>query len=729
MGITASVVLGGALAGAQVTKQWTTDRFDELERGTAEGVAIRNDGRLEAGPAVTPVATLTAGYVWSVADGGDGAVLAGVGGSTGGSAAVVRVDAKGAQTTVWTGKELGVQAVRRMRDGSVVWASSPEGKVYRMAAGGGEARVIFDPGTMPEKPRYLWDLAVDSDGAVYVAAGAPAAVYRIPAGGGAAELLFRTADQHIRSLLLRPDGVLWAGSDGAGVVYRFNTKGRGAKPFAAYAAGRREVTALASDGAGTIFLGAVGAKTPTTLPPLPVTGTVGITVTFVQPGSASAAGSNSVVPDGSEVDQIAPDGVPSRLLVLPNDVLYALQFRGGRVVAATGNRGRMYAVDPTAPGRGTEIARLEAGQATTMAAAANGILVGTSNGGRLARLGDGLATMPTFTSEVFDAGQYARWGRVSDEADAPGFRLETRTGNVPSPVEGWSEWRPVAADGTAAGLPDGRYAQWRAVMEKSGALDAVTMNFLPRNVPPVVDEVVVVPGARVQAGSANGQPATVQVVFPSAANATQAIALVQDTGTTPLTAQKDRTAVTVRWAAHDDNGDDLLFRVWYRGVGEANWRLLRDEVSERFVSFDSTALPDGRYEVKVEASDAPEHVAADTLTGERVSAAFTLDTTPPVPSGLAARMEGSRVHWTMEARDAVSPIEHAEFSVDGEPWQYAVPVGGLSDGLTERYDATVAVPRVPEAERGGVSRPGEHVLAVRVFDRPGNAATAKTVVR
>ena len=42
----------------------------------------------------------------------------------------------------------------------------------------------------------------------------------------------------------------------------------------------------------------------------------------------------------------------------------------------------------------------------------------------------------------------------------------------------------------------------------------------------------------------------------------------QETGAGPLTAQKDRNGIVIRWAAHDDNGDDLIFSVWYRGVGE-----------------------------------------------------------------------------------------------------------------------------------------------------------------
>src|SRR6202007_2021673 len=155
-----------------------------------------------------------------------------------------------------------------------------DGKVYRVPLGGGAATVLFDPGTMGEKPKYLWDLALGKGGEIYVAAGAPAVVYRVPAGGGKAEVLFKTADQHIRCLLMGPDGTLWAGSDGSGVIYKFPTWMSGAKPFAAYSAARREITALAMDAAGNVYAAGVGTKGHTTLPPLPVTGNVGVTITF-----------------------------------------------------------------------------------------------------------------------------------------------------------------------------------------------------------------------------------------------------------------------------------------------------------------------------------------------------------------------------------------------------------------------------------------------------------------
>jgi hypothetical protein len=54
----------------------------------------------------------------------------------------------------------------------------------------------------------------------------------------------------------------------------------------------------------------------------------------------------------------------------------------------------------------------------------------------------------------------------------------------------------------------------------------------------------------------------------------------------PIQAQKDRTAVTVRWAAHDDDGDDLTYDLYLRGDGEHKWLPLKKGVTEKVYSFD-----------------------------------------------------------------------------------------------------------------------------------------------
>ena len=714
---------------AQETKQWTVNRYEDLQRGTAEGAAIRSDGRLEAGMSTTVVYSAADSYVWSLAEDRDGTVFAALGSDKGASATVMRLEANKTAEKIFSSKELAVQAVKIAPDGSILAATSPDGKVYRFNRDGSNLRVLFDPASTTEKARYLWDMAVAEDGTVYVATGSPAAVYRVaPKNTGKPELLFHTADGHIRSLLLGPHGVLWAGSDGAGILYRFDTRHAGAEPFAAYASGHREITAMAIAPDGALYAAAIGSKGPSPLPPLPVTGAVGVSVTFLQPGSVNASSSNGVVTDGSEIDRIAPDGAPQRLVTLKDDVVYALGIQGNQVLAATGNRGRIYGIDPAVSGRMTEIARIDASQATAMAIGAAGMLLGSSNGGKVLRL-QSAATGARYTSEVFDAGQYAKWGRVEIEATPGSFDLAVRVGNVPNTSQGWSPWMPIARGVDTPALPGGRYAQWRANLHATGAIDAVTMNYLPRNVAPVVDDIVVATGARVAALPMQSQPPSVQIVFPGA-NLGQAINVVQqDIGNSPLTAQKDRTGIVIRWNAHDDNGDDLMFSVWYRGVGETTWRLLRDRLSERFLSFDASLLPDGRYEVKVIAKDAPVHTDADTLAGDRISPLFTVDTTPPVPGPLVARLDGDLITWSLDVRDSTSPIAHAEYSIDGQDWQYLEPVGGLSDSLQERYAARSVVRTKSGTEAASAANPAEHILAIRVYDRVENMASVKTVVR
>jgi hypothetical protein len=735
---TMAAILPGAML-AQGTKLWTVDRYDSMERGTLDGVAIRNDGRLEAGPAKSLIYDTGKSYVWSLASDAAGNGYLGLGGTTAGSAVLMRIGPDGKATKLLEAKELAVQALAVTSEGAVIAATSPDGKVYKIQRGetGNAGTVIFDPATTDEKPKYLWDLAVGKGGDVYVAAGAPAVVYRVPAAGGKAEALFKTADQHIRCLMMTPDGTLWAGSDGSGVIYRIDTKAPGAKPFAAYAAPRREITSLAMDGEGNVFAAGVGAKGTTQLPPLPVTGNVGVTITFAQPGSSSAAGSNSLVPEGSEIYRIAKDGTPQRLVALKDDVVYALTFRNGSLLAATGNHGRLYRVDVKMPGRFTDVAHLEAAQGMAFAPAKDGVTVATSNSGKLFRLSDAAAKESTYTSEVFDAQAYSQWGRVETRAygGSQSHDLWVRSGNVESPLMGWSEWSRVNAEG-AVSVPPGRYAQWKAVLRPAtggeGSIDAVGLNYLTRNIAPVVDEIVVQPGARMPAG---GVPpnTTVQVAFPQATGASPVVVFPQDASTTPLTAQKDRTAVTTRWLAHDDNGDDLMFSVWYRGVGEKNWRLLKDKISDRFLSFDASLLPDGQYELKVVASDAPVHTDSEALTGERVGSVVLVDSTPPVPGTLTAAMTPTpagqsapqKIHATLEVHDATSPIAHAEYSVDAGPWQYLEPVGQVSDSQTERYDFTAEVPQTMTP----VTDAKEHVIAVRVYDRYENMAAVKAVVR
>jgi hypothetical protein len=726
---------------AQGTRLWTQSRVEEFEKGTPTGVAITSDGTLREAPGLKEIVTTPSTFVWSVAADKGGTAYLG----TGSPATVLRVGADGKAFTLFETKDLSVQVMRLGPDGALYAATMPSGKVYRLNAGAtakqdeNSAAVVFDPvkalGTEQaqtkgdgdkadakdtSKSRYVWDMTFDSAGRLYIATGGPGAVYRVdPTKAGAApELFFKSDEQHIRCLAWDTKGNLIAGSDGSGLVYRISPDGKG---YVLFDAPRREIPAIAVGRDGTIYAASVGDKSRNPLPPLPVQGTGVVTFTVVQPGSLQAANASTSAPEGTDIYALKEGQAPRKLWSGKDEVVYALDARGNELMALTGNRGRVFRIQEN--GDYADVGHLDAQQGLAMTAGPGGsILIATGNTGKLVEFG--APERHEYLSDVLDAGALARFGRVEIEPGSAGYDLMTRSGNVEQPVRGWSDWQPLNAETVAS--PVGRFLQWKAVLHQGGALGGVGVNYLAVNAAPVVDDVVVVPGARItpQAQQA-GQPQTVNISLPSNSPAAS-VSFESGSAASSITATKDRTAITARWSAHDDNGDDLTFSLYLRGDGEHVWRLLKDNITDKAYSFDQTLIPDGGYQMKVVASDAPSHTPADALTGEKISERFEVDTTPPVISALRAAEDAPcakspcSAQVTFDAADAMSAVVKAEYSLDAGAWQYVEPVGALSDSKREHYDF-----RVPASAFNG--KTGEHLLTVRVYDRHDNVGLAKTM--
>ena len=733
---------------AQGTHLWTQSRIDEFERGTPQGVAIGSNGDLREGPGLSDVLTTPSAFVWSVAvDKGGNAYL-----GTGSPATVLRGrDQKdGKPFTLFESRDVSVQVVRIGPDGSLYAATVPSGKVYKLNPNAtakqdeSSARVIFDASKAEDsgsgaesrssrdsKSRYIWDMTFDASGKLYIAVGGPGAIYRVdPASPDAKpETFFKSDEQHIRALAWDAKGNLIAGSDGSGLVYRISPQGKG---YVLFEAPRREITSVAVAANGTVFAASVGDKSHNPLPPLPVQGVGTITFTIVQPGSLQAANASTSTPEGTEIYALAEDQAPRKIWSSKDDIVYALAAQSDGVLAISGNRGHIFRIQQN--GDYADVAHVEAQQGLSLAevhgSAGDAVLIGTGNTGKLYSLGK--SETHEYASDVLDAGAYARFGRIEVNPDSKNYEILTRTGNVEQPVRGhsdwgWSDWQPLK-DG-AVESPAGRFLQWKAVLHTDGELSAVGVNYLPVNAAPEIDDMVVAPGARLNAqASAAGQQQTVNISFPSA---NQPLVVPVDTASanSPLAAVKDRTAVTVRWAAHDDNGDDLVYALYLRGDGEHDWHLLKDNITEKAYSFDAALIPDGGYRIKVVASDSPSHSPGEALSDSRESDRFEIDTTPPVVTNLRAEQALAKcaqapcptpAHVTFDAEDAASPIGHAEYALDAGTWQYIDPVGKLSDSKREHYDF-----QIPAKALEGKS--GEHLITVRVYDRHDNIGVAKAV--
>ena len=712
------VILSSALALAEGTQTWEQTKFEDFEKGTARGVAIRSDGSLVLAPQFKQLYASPSSYLWAVASDFAGNVYA----AAGAPARVYRIAPNGAVQTIFEPKELQVQDLVE-RNGVLYAATSPDGKVYKLEparqagppksgekpAAAWKSSVFFDP-----KTKYIWALALDSQGRLYIGTGDQGQIFRVtPDGQGS--VFFQSDDAHIRSLAIDAKDSVIAGSDGSGLIYRISPAG---EAFVLYSAPKKEITAVAADSQGNIYAAGQGEKRNlpvATALPSPAAAAAP-TPAAAPPSSAPSAMASAA--GGSDIYKIAADGAPTVLWSSRDDLVYALAFAsaGGnrQLIAGTGNKGRVLAIAEN-PGDYTDLLKATANQITGFAAMSDGSLVAcTSNLGKVFRLGPGVESGGDYESDVFDARLFSRWGRV-DARGSGNYELFARSGNVENPDRDWSPWKKIAANPAKASaqVPPARFFQWKAVLhagDPAQRVESVTVNYLSKNVAPVVDEVEVQTAA---VGSAAKPGETPGVAIPAPAPPSAA----------------DRGSVKVRWQAHDDNDDQLSYSLFYRGDEENNWKpLSHDKITEKTFSFDSSLLPDGGYLIRVVATDAPSHSPEEALSGNKQSARFEIDSTPPRIEDLHAAAEGGQgLHVTFRADDSFSPIRRAEYSLDAGDWQFVAPVGELSDARAENYDFNVPLAAADSARKK--ADPAEHVVAVRVYDRFNNVGAAKVLVK
>jgi WD40 repeat protein len=733
-----------ATAFAQGTRQWKETGYDDFERGTARGVAIRSTGQIELAPAFKAIYTSPSTFIWGITSDKDGVVYA----ATGAPARVYRITPDGKSSVIFEPKELQVQSIALGQDGAVYAATSPDGKVYRITrkAGGTTATPEFAADTFFDpKTKYIWDMAFDAQGRLYIATGDNGEIYRVEKTGQGA-VFFKSDEAHIRALAFDPKGNLIAGSDGSGLIYRISPTGEG---FVLYSAAKKEITALAVDATGNIYAAGTGEKRAAQ-PNVPAQPGQVAPPQAAPPAGAPFAGNVNLA--GSDVYMIAPDGSPRKIWSSHDDIVYALTFdSAGRLIAGTGNKGRIYAIEKN--GDYVDLLKASANQVSAFSKAPNGgIYCSSSNLGKIFLMGNGTEPEGTFESDVQDARIFSRWGRAEVRGRG-NFELFARSGNVDNPDRNWSTWSRIdLAKDARTDVPAARFIQWRAVLKPANPptmIDEVAINYLSKNVAPVIDDMVVQVGARFQSQVRISAPENITINLgptPQPFPGTRVDA--------PPPATKDRGYVAVRWAAHDENDDDLVYSVFYRGDTEREWRLLKSGLTDKFYSFEAALLPDGGYTIKIVASDAPSHSPEDVLTDEKVSQRFEIDNTAPRIENLAARVEGQELHVTFHAADDSSPIKRAEYSIDAGEWQYVEPVGALADAKAENYDFSVLLSSAPSAtaeepasqkpKRGkqpaaapaAASAPAaapapaaEHVVVVRVYDRADNMATAKVVTK
>ena len=727
MAFVAALLLIAASAPATYSGQpiiWETSGRADLLKGDARGVSISDTGVLMLAPRLTEVFNTEQAFVWSSAVDAQGNAYLG----TGHDGKIFRVFPDGHGSLLYDAAELDVTAIVATRDGAIYAGTSPDGKVYRITPDG-HAEVYFDPAD-----KYIWSLALLADGSLAVGTGDNGKLYRVRAAGAKPEssLLIATNQTHVMSLAVTAQGDLIAGTDPGGLVLRISPEG---KAFALFDANLREIHALAPAADGSIYAlalsdaASIGRQQSSPAPtpqPAETTGapSTSVTITAIdesgvpipQPGQP-ARSRTDISSARSAVFRILPDGATDIVWSSPSITAFAIApaLQSGSVLIGTADKGRIYSV--TNDGRDTLLLQSSEGQIASFLVRGNKVYAASSNQGKLFRFGQELVAEGSYESPVRDAKLTASWGRIWWRGSG-NVELQTRTGNGERPDATWSEWSTPyrGPEGSPISSPRARFIQWRATLRSGGAqtwMEDASLAYLPRNVAPEVLAISSLPiGVGLQ------QTAQLQV-DPNVESSGLDPSLFGAVAQVPPRRIFQRGARSFQWQAEDRNSDTLEYAIYYRPLNETTFRLLRDKLRDSFYTIDGATLADGRYIIKIIASDAPDNPLGQALTGERLSEPVDIDNTPPVLRAVAtpaAGTGGNRV--VFEVDDATGKIRRGDFSLDGAPWTPLFPDDGIADSGHERYSVDLPV-----------LAPGEHTVSLRAFDGSGNVGTLSVTLR
>jgi hypothetical protein len=535
-------------------------------------------------------------------------------------------------------------------------------------------------------------------------------------------------------------GQVLVGSSPSGIVYRV---GADDAVFALLDSDFREVKALAVQGGqvyaalleGASPAGTVAAPLAAPAAPEIVVTSAEVTVTAQapptpQPAPAAAAAPAAAGTTKGSVVLIGAGGAVETLWSSAEESPHSLAWTAQGVLVGTGNKGKLYRIRDDASWE--MLASSTSEQVTALAVDARGrARLATSNPARVLALEDEPAQTGRFVSKVQDTKTVSSWGEVRFEADPQGGQvvLRSRSGNTATPDSTWSEWTAVGGGTAAAPLRSerARFLQLEARLTRGEAgtpvLDWISAAYLQRNLKPEIESITVHPPGVVfqKAVVATGQiqvlglPDEEQPETPKVARLSpqHARAIQMSAFSRPL---YQRGIQTIAWQASDPNEDDLVYAVDYRAAGEPRFRTLREGLAEPVLAWDTSTVPNGRYVVRVRASDSRSNPAALTLSASKESAIFWVDNTPPQVEATLEDAASGRIHAV--ARDGDSLVARTEFSVDGGRWHEVHPVDGINDSLEEWYALQ------PELAEGA----GPHVVVVRTRDRLGNVATARVEI-
>ncbi|MBN1359446.1 MAG: hypothetical protein JW993_02590 [Sedimentisphaerales bacterium] len=571
----------------------------------------------------------------------------------------------------------------------------------------GKMETLFEP----NDAKYIFAIAVDTVGNLYLGTGPEGKIYVLDPSGKVAQLVYDSPDKNILSLVAGQDGFVYAGSDTRGLVYKINPRNKSATVL--YDSEEPEISALlfaqgSPSEAGYLYAAATSAKVvqterqfaaeqaasagrpePRTESDRDSTGEGGLRLKIAntkQPTESKTPSRPTPVARGakpgqaSHIFKISKQGYVTDVFT-EGAVFLALSEQNGSVLVASGNEGKLFAIDPAAENQTVIYEDRHAAQITAVTASGEELYIGTANAAKLVLLTPTYASRGSYVSDLIDAGQPAKWGKLQIDADIPrGCKVlvASRSGNVKDVNDPtFSDWTEMAEiiEPIQLRCPLGRFCQYKLVLESDDGKKT-----------PVIREVAVA--------------STVPNLAP----------MVASVEATRLSASGKEGVFKISYKAEDENEDKLVYKIDFRRVGRDNWIELKDETESDNYEWDGKTVEDGRYEVRVTADDQRGNTPSTRLTGTRISDPIVVDNTGPVIRKYAIEKNGKAATLKLQVTDELSVVGKLEYTIDSNAeWKSTLPDDFIFDTTEESF--TILTEDL---------EPGEHVIALKISDDVGN---------
>jgi len=710
---------------------WELNDKNNLRKGELENLVMTADGNFILGKTLDKTEAPEPS-LWTSVKTKKGEVYFGSG-----SGKVYRFNNNKLDEIFATGEML-VTSLLPLDNGDLLAATIPNGKIFRITTSGKITGTLFTA----LASKYVWMLTYGAnDKTIYAATGPDGKIYEIGKDGKAG--IFYDTKKCVNILSMAFDGkdYFYFGTANPGILYRISLKG---KPEIISDFGETEIKTLIHDGKQLYlsvnsgirvtpqeFLNAVqtavaqpqkcpqqppapksqppddkglekksnpgeeGTETPDGIKKDESEEAEAVPVEAqpaeapqgnVQPSSPQPEQPKAVVQ--SYIYKILPGGMTREIIAFNSCYITDMKINDrGDIFAGTDNTGKLFHI--TADGKLSIPFDMEVNQILTflMDKDGNVDIMGTGGPGAVYTVNQKDARKGSYLSEVYDARFIAQWGNFIWKGSGK-LAFQSRSGNTLKPDETWSDWsgeKTIEAEETIRpSSPQGRFFQFKLVWDgdKTSELKQTKLAYLINNQLPRITAVTV----------SEGQPAPQNPPSPG----------IQASPSVPRSVSK-----RIVWQALDSDGDQLGYRLYYKMEDRKVWIPINPDnliLANEFI-WNTSNLPDGKYQVKVVATDEKTNPPDKALQDEKTSAFVLVDNTKPEIVDLKV-IKGI---CTAKVTDNLGPIKQMNYNLNGAGWKLIYPKDNFMDDKTEEIELSL-----------GDMKKGMHIIIINVFDEAGN---------